>query len=684
MRRRKFIRNSMIASAGTIVIPTIASLTVFGKNAPNEKINIGQIDDGRIAITHDMPEILKYIELTFDLGSQDTVWQLKSLGKSKAKYIWQGYSLNLKLQKKGIQQVLHFKLEPPAGKKLSVKSYTAKVSMSTAGLHAVMVPNTRVIAHTLIYYHEHRTWPENPKIYRCLIPEGFEENAATNHEAPFILLTDSNGNNAFSIGFALADQGAKLKGEAVGDSYILTLLRQEDQPFAGDKLEDALIISTATKPWIKVEEAYARTFDEMNGRSRTKAPAWVFEPVFCTWYCYGDRIDQDGVMKIAEKCKELGFGTILIDAGWDSKSDSGYADFENGILGDYVAVPERFPDMPGLVKQIHEMGLRVELWSGPFWEGKESKSYKEKTKDCHIWNDNGETHELCPKHPYTRVHFKEKFAWVSKTYGIDGMWLDAADSVPRECKANHEHLDQTMGEAFVDCMVAIRDGLRSVNPEAITEGRVLHCNLNSKRAFDIVQPSDAPKSFEYIRLAGIHIRPWVYDIVLKNDPMNWAKESDASLVGKFLATMVCNGVPALSVDFLTASEEHCNLTKAWLSFYQQHKKTLLDGEFKLFGANYGSPDMMLVGIEEAVVYIKNSKTSEVVLSKAIRKVILLNCTNSDKLNLKITMAGGRYEVQSYLPDWTLSGYPIQLGTSGILSQRVPQGGAAIVKQTVLA
>ena len=665
MQRRKFLQNAITAIGGTILIPTMVSSTVFGKNVADEKINVGLISFGNL-------------ELSFDLGVEDVVWQLESQGKLKSRYSWQGYSLNLRLEKKGIQQVLHFKLEPPAGKKLSVNSYTAQVSMSTAGLHAVMVPNTRVIAHTLIYYHEHRTWPENPKIYRCLIPEGFEEKAATNHEAPFILLTDSNGNNALSVGFAVADQGARLKGEAIGDSYKLTLIRQEDQPFSGDKLEDALIFSTATEPWINVEEAYARKFDEMNGRRRTKAPAWAFEPVFCTWYCYDDHINQDGVMKIARKCKELGFGTILIDAGWDARPDGGYGDFENGILGDYVAVPDRFPDMPGLVRQIHDMGLRVELWSGPFWEGKESHSYKEKTKNYHIWNDKGVTHELCPKYPDTRVHLKEKFTWVARTYGIDGMWLDAADSVPTECKANHVHLDQTMGEAFVDCMAAIREGLRSVNPEAITEGRVLHCNLNSKRAFDIVQPSDAPKSFEFLRLAGIHIRPWVYDIVFKNDPMNWQKDADAATVGKFLSTMVCNGVPALSVDFLTAPEDQCNLTKAWLSFYQKHKKTLLNGEFKLFGADYSSPDMMLVGIDEAVVYMKNPNTTEVILPRTIRKVILLNCTNSDNLKVKIIMADGRYTVQSYLPDWTLDGSSIQLGAPGMLSHRIPQGGAAIV------
>jgi len=47
MRRRKFITRSMTALAGTIIMPTIVPSSVFGKNAPGNKINIGWIGCGR-------------------------------------------------------------------------------------------------------------------------------------------------------------------------------------------------------------------------------------------------------------------------------------------------------------------------------------------------------------------------------------------------------------------------------------------------------------------------------------------------------------------------------------------------------------------------------------------------------------------------------------------------------------
>ena len=61
--RRDFLKNTVKAGVGSMVLsgfPTIVPASVFGKNAPSNKINIGQIGIGRIARTHDLPETFKY------------------------------------------------------------------------------------------------------------------------------------------------------------------------------------------------------------------------------------------------------------------------------------------------------------------------------------------------------------------------------------------------------------------------------------------------------------------------------------------------------------------------------------------------------------------------------------------------------------------------------------------------
>ena len=59
MKRREFIKSSALASAA-IGFPTIVPSSVFGKNAPSNKINIGQIGCGRIARDHDVPGVMRH------------------------------------------------------------------------------------------------------------------------------------------------------------------------------------------------------------------------------------------------------------------------------------------------------------------------------------------------------------------------------------------------------------------------------------------------------------------------------------------------------------------------------------------------------------------------------------------------------------------------------------------------
>jgi myo-inositol 2-dehydrogenase/D-chiro-inositol 1-dehydrogenase len=62
--RRKFVQRSvkatLISSFAISGFPTIIPSGILGKNAPGNKINIGQIGFGRIAMTHDLAETLRY------------------------------------------------------------------------------------------------------------------------------------------------------------------------------------------------------------------------------------------------------------------------------------------------------------------------------------------------------------------------------------------------------------------------------------------------------------------------------------------------------------------------------------------------------------------------------------------------------------------------------------------------
>jgi len=60
MKRRKFLNNTLKTATMGVALPMILPFSIFGKNAPSNKINIGQIGCGRIARDHDLAETLKH------------------------------------------------------------------------------------------------------------------------------------------------------------------------------------------------------------------------------------------------------------------------------------------------------------------------------------------------------------------------------------------------------------------------------------------------------------------------------------------------------------------------------------------------------------------------------------------------------------------------------------------------
>lgn len=58
--RRNFLKRTFATGAGMIIAPTIVPASVFGVNAPSNRIHIGAIGTGRISRDHDMPGVWKY------------------------------------------------------------------------------------------------------------------------------------------------------------------------------------------------------------------------------------------------------------------------------------------------------------------------------------------------------------------------------------------------------------------------------------------------------------------------------------------------------------------------------------------------------------------------------------------------------------------------------------------------
>ena len=58
--RRSYLKNTLVGSIGMMTLPSIVPAHVLGKDAPSNRIQIGQIGFGRIARDHDLPDTIRY------------------------------------------------------------------------------------------------------------------------------------------------------------------------------------------------------------------------------------------------------------------------------------------------------------------------------------------------------------------------------------------------------------------------------------------------------------------------------------------------------------------------------------------------------------------------------------------------------------------------------------------------
>jgi hypothetical protein len=99
-------------------------------------------------------------------------------------------------------------------------------------------------------------------------------------------------------------------------------------------------------------ERFIRSKQEVTGSMASPNPP----SVFCTWYYYGDTVEQDDVYTNLKAMvqREIPIDVIQVDEGWERR------------FGDWEA-NHRFPDgMERVARRIREAGYRPGIWTAPF------------------------------------------------------------------------------------------------------------------------------------------------------------------------------------------------------------------------------------------------------------------------------------------------------------------------------
>lgn len=151
-------------------------------------------------------------------------------------------------------------------------------------------------------------------------------------------------------------------------------------------------------------------------------------PQYNTWIELMYNQNQKQILEYAHSIVDSGLtpGILMIDEGWSE--DYGVFDF----------YPGRFEDPRAMVQELHELGFVVMLWVTPHISP-DSNAFRALRDTEYLLKDengkfavrewwNGFSCVLDLSNPGARNWLREKLAYATETYGVDGFKFDAGDA----------------------------------------------------------------------------------------------------------------------------------------------------------------------------------------------------------------------------------------------------------------
>ena len=123
-------------------------------------------------------------------------------------------------------------------------------------------------------------------------------------------------------------------------------------------------------------------------------------------------------LKSGARGKDLGFGGIIIDDGWQTEdTERTYA-----YCGEWKPATSKIPDMASMVEKIHAMDMCCMLWYALPYIGERTEDFV-RWKDCILRIDPPypEWHVLDPRFPEVREHIIGTYEKALKEWNLDGV-----------------------------------------------------------------------------------------------------------------------------------------------------------------------------------------------------------------------------------------------------------------------
>jgi alpha-galactosidase len=428
-----------------------------------------------------------------------------------------------------------------------------------------------------------------------------QKQSGANRNIPFVALINRNHHNRYTFGLIDQITDATLNAELSEQTRSYHFDWQKpvpyDQPIVTNYWEEILFVSRADTHWAEVLRTYVATVDRLWEQTKLPVPASAFEPVFCTWTAIHHDVDEDWIIHNAKLAAGLGFKTWITDDGWFTDKAS-FADYR--YAGDWEPCEAKFPSFKRHVREVQEMGMRYILWVAPFMVGDASIAAKKYEHLMSTPVSNLYFSNLSPWHEETTPYITNLLERLVTDYGLDGLKIDFVDSIHFDAERNPKESSQSLGKAVYSTLKTAINRLAELKPDVLIEFRNTYANLASRQLANIYRSSDVPINFILNRWQVTMLRLLTPDRAIHFDPALWHQDDSDENVAVHLINAIIS-VPMVSIELEVYPQSHYDLIRYWISFYNEHRDTIIHGNFQphfIFG-HVGL--IRFVGKEEQII-----------------------------------------------------------------------------------
>lgn len=404
-------------------------------------------------------------------------------------------------------------------------------------------------------------------------------------------------------------------------------------------------IDTRNIPYYKSISDVADWWAKDCGYTPMNVPASAKEPLYSTWYSYHQNMFADEITAQCKKAQAIGCKAIILDDGWQTKDNTrGYK-----FCGDWKVAENRFPDFAQHIKDVHALEMKYLIWYSVPYVGEISNAWNIfKDKMLHI-DTKRQIGVLDPRYKEVRDYLIQVYEKAVVEWDLDGLKLDFVDRFkafegkPLDPKEGHDI--KSLPEAVNVLLLDVANKLQAIKPDILIEFRQRYIGPMMRMYGNMFRVTDCPGDIINNRVGIADLRLTSGNTAVHSDMITWSDKENVESSALQLINILF-GVPQISVLMEEITEQQTNMLKFWLEFWETHKETLMEGDFKPLYPELLYPVIIAESASEQIIAFYH-KTVFTLDNANVKEIYLINGAYIDSVIFESAIDYGSCSVEKY-------------------------------------